>query len=151
MILTKDYLCSLFTEKDGVLYRKETGQKAGYVNSGYYKVKIKGKAYFAHRIIFMMYNDYLPQFIDHVDRNPLNNNINNLRAATRQENNANVSMRKDNTSTVKGVNFHKNKWNVRISVNGKRKHIGSYNDLELAELVSIMAREKYHGNFACHR
>lgn len=99
----------------------------------------------------MMHHGYMPEFVDHADKNPLNNSLDNLRPATRAQNNSNVGIRKDNTSGAKGVCWHRGKWEVRVSVDGKRKHIGSYDDFELAELVSIMAREKYHGNFACHQ
>jgi hypothetical protein len=53
---------------------------------------------------------------------------------------------------VKGVNWNKSnkQWRVRVQVNKKRIHIGDFKDLELAELVAIEARNKYHGNFAKH-
>jgi hypothetical protein len=151
-------LNELFSYKDGALYWKnapcksvKSGQKAGFLNlKKYQKVKIKGKAYFAHRLIFMMHNGYMPEFIDHIDGNPENNLIENLRPASRQQNNANAKLRIDTASGAKGVTWHKSKWNVRVSVNGERKHIGSFEDFELAELVATMAREKYHGLFARH-
>ena len=46
-------------------------------------------------------------FVDHIDNDKSNNNIANLRWATRAENNQNASMRKDNTSGVKGVSWDK--------------------------------------------
>ena len=59
---------------------------------------------------------------------------------------------KNNTSGVKGVSWHKRskKWVVSIGVNWKRKALGYFDDLDLAELVSIEARNKYHGEFANH-
>ena len=36
-------------------------------------------------------------------------------------------------------------------VNKKPKYIGVYEDLELAELVAMEARNKYHGQFANHK
>ena len=157
--MDKEQLLNIFEYKDGVLYWKnapsknvKNGEKAGYITKlGYCKIKIKNKAYFAHRLIYMMHYGQVPKILDHTDRNPLNNKIENLRPANKAQNNSNCKIRKDNSSGVKGVNFHKGKWNVRVSVDGKRKNVGSYDDFELAELVSIMAREKYHGNFACHQ
>jgi hypothetical protein len=35
-------------------------------------------------------------------------------------------------------------------VNKKRKYIGSFEDVELADLVAQEARDKYHGRFARH-
>jgi hypothetical protein len=50
----------------------------------------------------------------------------------------------------RGVSWHKKSkaWLVRVSVDGKSKIIGYFKDLELADLVGNMAREKYHGKFA---
>lgn len=55
--------------------------------------------------------------IDHVDRDGLNNTRANLRVVSNTVQNVNQKIRKDNTSGVKGVSFHKpsNKWRVRIN------------------------------------
>jgi hypothetical protein len=39
---------------------------------------------------------------------------------------------------------------VHIRINRKKKNLGYYADIELAELIAIEAREKYHGTFANH-
>jgi hypothetical protein len=39
---------------------------------------------------------------------------------------------------------------VDIMVDSKKKYIGVFDDLELAELVAMEARNKYHGAFANH-
>jgi hypothetical protein len=56
----------------------------------------------------------------------------------------------NNTSGIKGVCWHKstNRWYVQLQVNKKMKYLGIYEDIELAELVAIEARAKYHGEFA---
>lgn len=49
------------------------------------------------------------------------------------------------------IGIKKNKkWNVTLAANNKSMYFGSFDDLELAELVAIEARDKYHGKFACH-
>ena len=62
----------------------------------------------------------------------------------------NTKIRTNNTSGVKGVSWHKKdkKWRVRVCVDGVNNFIGNFDDLELAELVAIEARDKYHGKFA---
>lgn len=158
-MLDQNQLLSLFDYKDGELYWRiapcktvNAGDKAGYINRKYKKIKIKNKSYVIHRIIFMMFHGYMPEIVDHIDNNPLNNCIENLRPATKQQNNSNCKMRIDAKSSAKGVNWHKKqqKWTVRVSVNNKRENVGSFDNFELAELVATMAREKYHGAFARH-
>jgi len=159
MPLSKEMLNELFEYRDGEIYykvsrsRNKAGEKAGTLcNKKYYRVKIDGKVYLNHRIIFMMHYGYLPKEIDHIDGNKLNNKIENLRPASHAENQWNTKKRKDSNANVKGVSWHKkNKmWNVKINCNNNRYNIGYFKDLELAELVAIEARNKYHGEFANH-
>ena len=76
----------------------------------------------------------------------------NLRASTRHQNNQNVRLIKTNVSGMKGVSWdkQKQKWRVQVGINGKQKLFGHYKDAELADLVAVMAREKYHKEFANH-
>jgi hypothetical protein len=158
--ITQDYVKQLFEYRDGELYWKNSpansvkiGAKAGTLNhTCYYQIKIKDKKYLNHRLIFLMHNGYLPECLDHIDGNRVNNRIENLRPATLTENQHNRKLNKNNTSGVKGVSWRKlaNKWAVKIVVNNKQKHLGYFDDLELADLVAQEARDKYHGAFANH-
>jgi hypothetical protein len=158
MIITKEFLHQRFKYQNGFLFYKskpanriKIGDMAGYKNGdGYLVVEINHKCYGIHRLIFMMFNGYLPNEIDHIDNNRLNNKIENLRPATKFQNFLNRTKRSDNTSGVKGVYWHKDrkKWQVSLSVNKKSKYFGLFDNFELAKLVSIEARNKYHGNFA---
>jgi len=158
-MLTQTLLKELFDYKDGQLIRKvsrsrtaKTGDIAGALDkkSGYYRIGIKGKWYLLHRIIFMYHNGFMPEFLDHINGIPTDNRIENLRIATKQENSRNRGRHSNNTSGFKNVSWHKthNKWGVSINVNCKKKHFGYYDDWELADLVAIEARDKYHGQFA---
>lgn len=159
-MLTKELCDELFEYRDGVLYWKVSkgnqvsiGTPAGTLHhSGYLQTKIKDKFYLNHRIIFLMCNGFLPKRIDHKDGDPMNNLISNLRGATQSQNRMNSRVYKSTASGVKGVSRSSsgNKWRVRIKINGKEIHIGSYNDIELATLVAEEARNKYHGEFARH-
>lgn len=157
--ITQNELLKLFEYCDGVLYWKvskgkaKVGSKAGYLNQiGYFQTQVSGKLYLSHRLIFLMHHGYLPQYLDHIDGNTLNNKIENLRTATLTQNQYNRKLNKNNSSGVKGVWWRKDikKWRVSFKINGKEKSFGVFNNLELAELVAQEARTKYHGSFANH-
>lgn len=158
-ILTQEYIQSLFDYKEGELYWKvprfgaRKNIPAGSTNKRNYRVVvIDYKQQQLHRMIFLYHYGYLPKLIDHIDNNPKNNNINNLRAANYYQNCQNSKMHKTNTSGFKNVFFCKilKKWRVRVSVNGKRISFGHYDDIELADLVAQEARDKYHKEFVNH-
>lgn len=156
--LTQELACYLFDYIDGELFWKNTthgkikvGSKVGFINNdGYYTASVYGKKYLNHQIVYLMHHGYFPKEIDHINRDRLDNKIENLREVTRAQNMQNKAMYKRNTSGAKGVSWKKsiNKWQVAINVNGVRKYIGVFEDFELAELVSMEARDKFHGIYA---
>ena len=161
MELTQDKVQELFEYRNGALFWKKSpnnlikiGQKAGTAinNAGYNIVGISGKTYRLHRIIFLYHQGYLPNKIDHIDCNRLNNKVENLRPATNEENSRNTKLSKKNKSGVKGVHWasHVNKWLVQVRRGNTSKYLGVYKDLELAELVAIEARDKFHKEYANH-
>ena len=122
---TQKLLHQLFEYKGGKLYWKvdaaynvKIGDVAGTTDSkGYKTTKINGKIYKVHRLIFLMHYGYLPKFVDHKDKNPSNNKIENLRDATHSENQLNSKIPKNNTSGIKGVSWNSlvKKWAVRLN------------------------------------
>jgi hypothetical protein len=119
---------------------------------GYVTVGLLGKKWLLHRIIFAMHHDRLPEVIDHIDGDPWNNRIENLREATNTLNQYNRKVDCRNKLGAKGVYFHRRDklYCVRMKVGEKVKTVGYFKDLELAELVATEARLKYHGQFARH-
>jgi hypothetical protein len=112
---------------------------------GYGKVKV-------HRLIFFMHHGYLPAFVDHVDGNPLNNKIDNLRAATREQNMHNMKTPVTNTSGRKGVYWNKGsrKWQASIRVNDRLRYLGLYEQFNDAVAARERAERELHGEFARH-
>ncbi len=102
----------------------------------------------AHRVVFILKNGYIPDQVDHIDMNKSNNRPENLREANNQQNQWNVTNKR--AGIEKGVNFipGSGNWMVRICTQAGRKVLGTFNDLELANLVSKEAQEKYHGKYA---
>lgn len=87
---------------------------------------------------------------DHKDLNPLNNMKSNLRSATYKENSQNGPKRKNNTSGVTGVSWHKasNRWYARIQNNGNEIGLGFFTDKDDAIRARLLAEKKYYGLFA---
>ena len=148
-----------FDYKNGELYWKNcrykayNGKKAGHIHkTGYWRIKLNKENYQAHRIIFAMHHDFMPEFIDHIDGDTSNNKIENLREATRTQNFQNSKKTIRNKSGVKGVFWHKikNRWIARVSVNGKEIHVGTFTDLDEATKAVKQFREKHHGEYARH-
>jgi len=86
--------------------------------------------------------------INHVDRNPLNNQRKNLRVATCTQSARNRKRYISNTSGCKGVFQQRNKWRAQIKINGTPKNLGLFDTPERAHQVYCEAAEKYFGEFA---
>lgn len=72
----------------------------------YLRVYFNGKQHYAHRIIWcMLVSEVVPDIIDHLDGDGLNNNPANLRGSTHTTNMRNQSMNIRNTSGVAGVHW----------------------------------------------
>lgn len=116
-------------------------------SDGYGRVGIDGERYLAHRLIWLLtYGEWPENEIDHLDRDSLNNKIENLRVATRLENQHNQGVRKNNTSGYPGVHFHKqsNKYMAYINGNGRRIHLGLYPSAEEAFVAYMVAKIQCH-------
>lgn len=132
---------------DGVLFWKKSGKKAGYTNKkGYIEINSSNGKILAHRLIFYMFNGYLPDLIDHIDRDCRNNLINNLREADKRLNSINRELQSNNTTGYKGIFKEVNNNNIRYRARayhyGKTCNIGSFNSLEAA----VHARENFIKN-----
>lgn len=160
MEITQQKLKELFDYRDdGVLVRKvscagncnHAGRSVGWKDArGYVSTKINGQSHRVHSLIWMWHYGVLPEQLDHINRVPHDNRIENLRLASSSENMMNRKLFSNSKSGVPGVSWHgrQKKWFVYVNVNKKRKNIGYFDDLEFAELVSLESRAKYHGKFS---
>ena len=98
------------------------GRPAGHLNTRnfYLEVRIDNKLYKGHRLVWKLFNGQdAAGLIDHIDGDPTNNKIENLRVATIKENCQNGSKRKsvhNSTSRYKGVLLKDNKWYSIVTV-----------------------------------
>jgi hypothetical protein len=119
----------------GNVRNKKGNTLALYITRKHYYIKLyknsKGKNFILHRLIAIAFIPNPDNFleIDHIDRNPLNNSLDNLRWVSRSQNVYNRNMKTQNsTSKFRGLHWDKskNKWVARIRLNGKGKHIGYF-------------------------
>ena len=158
--MTQDEALAIWEYLDGHLYwrdnrgkRTKAGDEAGGIAGRYknYKtVKVDGCIYQLHRIIFLMHRGYLPEQIDHIDGNGLNNDIENLRAANHGQNQHNKGAQKNNTSGFKGVSWNKKsqKWQAFIKLDGKQRYLGYFDTPDAAHEAYKAAATKLHNEFA---
>lgn len=151
--LTQTQIRELFDydAENGILLRrlksglKPCGTKPN--SNGRGLVRIGSKVYLVHRLIWLWWYGSMPKNeIDHIDRNPMNNRIDNLREVRHQENQHNASLRQDNSSGFRGVSWHKatGKYQVVISKARKQIHIGIFSSFDEAVYASKLAKIKHH-------
>ena len=124
----------------------EVKNTANVGSKGYNCVKINDVDVKRHRLIAYCFlglknlvGDYRGvDVIDHINRNRLDNRVENLRITTNQGNQHN--------RTAKGYTWCKSnkKWNAQIRLNGKSHHLGYYDTEEEARQSYLRAKPIYH-------
>ena len=157
--LTQDQLLALF-EYDPVvgdlIWRVTNnvvtaGSIAGYVeNSGYVRFEFKGIKYSAHRAVWIMHNGEIPagMMIDHRNGIKFDNEIDNLRLASRSQNSLN-RVTPGGVSGYKGVTLDSKtgRWRARATIEGVRTHIGMFDTEVEASAAYETAAKLAHGEF----
>lgn len=158
-ILTQELANKYFEYKNGELYwkikiskNKQIGDIAGCVQKNGYKIfMFKNKFYYAHRVIYLIHYGFIPKYIDHIDRNPSNNKIENLRQATQSDNICNRPVQCNSKSGVKGVFWieKRQRWVAKCQYQGKSKS-KYFKNIEQAEDFVRKLRQEMHQNFTHH-
>lgn len=130
--------------------RIKAGVKAGYLErGGYWVVRVRGKTYKAHRIVWALIEGHDPIVaIDHTNGNSKDNRVENLRLTPegQKQNMQNASNQTNNTSGCRGVDWNKRsqKWRARIQVNGVSRCVGYFDTLEEANTAYLKSKAALH-------
>jgi hypothetical protein len=127
--------------------RRRASKLAGSVQkNGYRVIRIDRHLYQSSRLAFLyMTGEWPRDEVDHKDGNPANDRWDNLRPATRANNNANVRMQCNNRFGLKGVlQLPNQKWRARI----KGLHLGCFSTKEEAHAAYCQAARQHFGEFA---
>lgn len=134
--------------------KRSVGGRLGYSDGlGYWKLFIRGKWVLAHRLAWALSNnDTWPiGEIDHINGNPSDNRISNLRVASRTQNVANAKFNSLNTTGFRGVCAVRQARGVRyqadIRKDGKKVYLGIFSTPEEAHAAYVKAAKSIHGEF----
>lgn len=149
----QDYVIGFTNNKDSEFYIDKEDYDIVKLHTwsedanGYIYTVINNKCIKLHKFLLNKDDIFI---VDHRNRKKYDNRRSNLRKATKQENNRNHKVRKDNDSGVSGVVWirsNKN-WSAVIYINGHTKRCGSYKNIEDAIKARLEAEAKYFGEFA---
>jgi len=143
----------LFRTKNawGAWNTRYAGKQAGTCDSnGYIVITVNGRRYKAHRLAWLYVYDVLPKKgIDHIDENPRNNRIANLREANCSENQRNRGAQRNNSSGYKGVSRTcDGRWRAFINHHRKKIYLGQFDTPEKAHAAYCAAAKDLHGEYA---
>ncbi|MDD9727198.1 HNH endonuclease signature motif containing protein [Roseovarius sp. SK2] len=115
-------------------------KKDGHLNGN-----VRRRSLQAHRVAWAIYYGRWPKHhIDHINGDPADNRIKNLRDVSSTQNMRNCRRFSHNSSGYNGVRWHKRgkKWIAEGCLNGRKKHLGSFDDIEDA----VAARADFNKN-----
>jgi len=128
----------LFWRRDdqGKLPKYVKKEEAGGLCNGYLRAHIKAIKFPVHRLVWKYVYGVEPTVIDHINGNPLDNRVSNLRDVDAVINQRNRKINVNNSTGVSGISFEKNRgqwtkdidgrWSASIGVGGKAEKLGHY-------------------------
>ncbi len=128
-------------------FNVKPGDVAGSLNgAGYRYIKICGVSVRASRLAwFYVHGTWPVAEVDHKNQDRGDDRIENLREATRSQNNQNrTAARRDSGTGLMGVSQRGSRWRAAIFVDGRIKHLGTHDTAEAAHAVYLAAKRRLH-------
>jgi hypothetical protein len=149
--LDYDPATGIFRWRQHIGGRAAAGDIAGSQREdGYWRIVIRGRRYYSHRLAWFYVHGEMPRRLDHRDTDPGNNAIGNLRPATQSQNIANKRQSKNNTTGFKGVSLDKRRgtYDAYLTVKRQRIYLGSFRSPEDAHAAYMVKAREQFGEFA---
>jgi hypothetical protein len=127
--------------------KAKAGTVAGSDLNGYVCIRINRQNYLAHRLVWLYeFGRWPNEHLDHIDGNPKNDRLANLRECSHAENHQNVGTRRDNRAGAAGVYLHRGsgRYTAEIRVDGKRHSLGYHDTREEAHAAYLKAKAELH-------
>jgi HNH endonuclease/AP2 domain len=142
-----DHLSGVFRSLlPGVKYGRILG---GLNEKGHRRIRLNGKKYYAHRLAWLyVYSEWPPAIVDHINGNPDDNRIANLRAAEPWQNASNAKPRVSMWGLSGLHQLPHGKWQAQIGHQGRNIALGTFDTKEKAHAAYIEARRRLKGEFA---
>ncbi|WCD44243.1 putative HNH endonuclease [Xylophilus phage Lumi] len=111
----------------------------------YRQIKIDGKRYIGHRVIWFHQTGDWPEVVDHKDGDGLNNRWLNLRNVDDSGNKQNRrECDSDSKTGFLGVTKHRKRFVAQITTNNKKKYLGTFDTPEEAHECYLKAKRELH-------
>jgi hypothetical protein len=135
LAITKGYTYNEVSGKVFGVRGKEITRKD---TKGYIVINLNGCQLKAHHFAWYVKYNNVPEILDHINGNTLDNRICNLRSVSHQENMFNRK--------AKGYYFNKINKNYQsyIKLNNRMIHLGSFNTPDEAHKAYLDAKKTYH-------
>lgn len=131
------------------LLKSGARKEIGYKNGRYIRAQVDGESVYIHRLIYTHTHGPIPESfdVDHINGNGSDNRIENLRIATRSQNQENrLGAQKNSSTHVRGVYWHKakKKYMASIKSGGRAFFLGYFDEKDDAELAYRKAATHIH-------
>lgn len=128
--------------------KRYSGQRAFNTPSfyGYLVGRLNETSLYSHRVVWALHHGNFPDlWLDHIDGNKTNNQIENLRQVAYKDNNKNSRLRQDNKTGLTGVSKRFGLFEANIkNIEGKQVFLGRFDNLEDAKVIRRLAELKYN-------